>query len=42
MAALEAKRVFVSRRGTSLRVTPHLYNNEDDEERLFSALAAAL
>jgi selenocysteine lyase/cysteine desulfurase len=42
MAALEANRVYVSRRGTSLRVTPHLYNTEADEDRLFAALAAAL
>jgi len=42
MASLEANRVFVSRRGQSLRVTPHLYNNEADEERFFGALASAL
>ena len=42
MNALEANRVYVSRRGTSLRVTPHLYNNEADEERFFAALSSAL
>jgi selenocysteine lyase/cysteine desulfurase len=42
MASLESNRVFVSRRGASLRVTPHLYNTEDDEERLFRALSSAL
>lgn len=34
--------VFVSVRGDSLRVTPHLYNNEADIERLFRVLAAAV
>lgn len=42
MANLENRRVFVSRRGSSLRVTPHLYNHEEDEDRLFEALASAL
>lgn len=35
---LAAANIFVSLRGTSLRVTPHLYNDEDD----FAALLAAL
>jgi selenocysteine lyase/cysteine desulfurase len=34
--------VFVSVRGDSLRVTPHLYNNEADIERLFRVLAATV
>jgi selenocysteine lyase/cysteine desulfurase len=42
MSSLEANRVFVSRRGTALRVTPHLYNDEADEDRFFAALSAAL
>jgi selenocysteine lyase/cysteine desulfurase len=29
-------------RGASLRVTPHLYNDEADIERLFAVLHAAL
>lgn len=38
---LAAQNVFVSVRGDSLRVTPHLYNDEEDAERLIAALAAA-
>ena len=38
---LAASNVFVSVRGDSLRVTPHLYNDEEDAERLLAALAAA-
>lgn len=38
---LAADNVFVSVRGDSLRVTPHLYNDEEDAERLLAALAAA-
>ncbi len=34
--------VFVSVRGQSMRVTPHLYNNETDVDRLISALRRAL
>ena len=34
--------VFVSLRGNSLRVTPHLYNDAEDVERLFRALARVL
>jgi selenocysteine lyase/cysteine desulfurase len=33
----EAK-IFVSVRGRSVRVTPHLYNDEEDLERLLAAL----
>lgn len=36
---LAARKVYVSLRGTSLRVTPHLYNTDEDVERLFEALA---
>jgi len=39
---LAAHRVYVSTRGRSLRVTPHLYNDEEDIERFFHALRAAL
>jgi len=35
-------RVFVSVRGDSLRVTPHLYNHEEDVDRLFEVLRAVL
>ncbi|MDP6688636.1 MAG: aminotransferase class V-fold PLP-dependent enzyme [Alphaproteobacteria bacterium] len=34
--------VYVSVRGQSMRVTPHLYNNEADVERLIDVLASAL
>jgi selenocysteine lyase/cysteine desulfurase len=37
-AALAAERVFVSVRGNSIRVSPHLYNDEADVDRLFSVL----
>ncbi len=38
---LAAREVHVSLRGRSLRVTPHLYNNEADAEALITALAGA-
>ena len=38
-ARLSAARVYVSVRGDSIRVAPHLYNTEADIERLFSVLA---
>jgi selenocysteine lyase/cysteine desulfurase len=34
--------VFVSVRGDSVRITPHLYNNSDDVDRLFEFLAPHL
>jgi selenocysteine lyase/cysteine desulfurase len=37
---LAAERVYVSLRGDSLRVTPHLYNDEGDVDRLFAVLEA--
>ncbi len=37
-ARLAGENVFVSVRGRSLRVSPHLYNNERDVERLFDSL----
>ncbi len=39
---LAAANVHVSLRGASLRVTPHLYNDDDDIDRLIDALGAAL
>ena len=37
---LAEQRVFVSLRGETIRISPHLYNNLNDLERLFSALNA--
>jgi selenocysteine lyase/cysteine desulfurase len=37
-ARLAKERVFVSVRGESVRVSPHLYNTEEDVDRLFAAL----
>ena len=39
---LADNQVYVSLRGDSLRVTPHLYNNEADVDRLFSVLEPML
>lgn len=41
-AKLAAGKVFVSVRGASMRVTPHVYNTDADIEKLFSVLKAAL
>jgi selenocysteine lyase/cysteine desulfurase len=41
-ARLAAAGVFVSLRGDSIRVSPHLYNTREDIDRLFAVLAAAL
>ncbi|WP_298724332.1 aminotransferase class V-fold PLP-dependent enzyme [uncultured Ferrovibrio sp.] len=41
-ARLAAKKVYVSVRGRSMRVTPHLYNSDEDVERLFSVMKTAL
>jgi selenocysteine lyase/cysteine desulfurase len=35
---LTAHNVFVSVRGESVRVSPHLYNTEEDVDRLFEIL----
>nr|MDQ5809384.1 aminotransferase [Actinomycetota bacterium] len=35
---LSEEKVFVSVRGESVRVSPHLYNTEKDVERLFEVL----
>ena len=37
-AALAAEGIHVSVRGDSMRVTPHLYNTDDDVDRLLAAL----
>jgi selenocysteine lyase/cysteine desulfurase len=39
---LGAENVYVSVRGQSMRITPHLYNNEADVDRLIGVLAAAM
>ncbi len=39
---LAAENVFVSVRGESLRISPHLYNEAEDVDRLFEALARIL
>ena len=36
--ALAREKVFVSIRGSSMRVTPHVYNTEQDCDRLIAAL----
>ncbi len=41
-ARLAAAGVFVSVRGESMRVSPHLYNSAEDVERLFAALSKTL
>jgi selenocysteine lyase/cysteine desulfurase len=40
--ALSERRVFVSIRGDTIRVTPHLYNDEQDCAAFIAALGAAL
>lgn len=42
LAQLMARHVYVSQRGRSLRITPHLYNAESDAARLIDALASSL
>lgn len=42
LARLVARNVHVSQRGRSLRITPHLYNDEADGQRLLAALGAML
>jgi selenocysteine lyase/cysteine desulfurase len=41
-ARLSEEKVFVSVRGESVRVSPHLYNTEKDVERLFEVLDRAI
>ena len=38
-ARLARENIFVSVRGRSLRISPHLYNTGRDIERLFDSLA---
>ena len=38
LAKLAERNVFVSARGDSVRVSPHLYNNSYDIDRLFDTL----
>lgn len=40
-ARLAAENIHISVRGVSMRVTPHLYNNDEDIERFFDALGRA-
>ncbi len=42
LEALARRKVYVSIRGSSIRVTPHLYNSSRDVEKLFEALEEAL
>jgi selenocysteine lyase/cysteine desulfurase len=39
---LAQKKIFVSVRGESIRIAPHVYTSDEDIERLFSALRNAL
>ena len=41
LTRLASRKVFVSVRGSSIRITPHLYNSEADIDRLVAALGAA-
>ncbi len=41
-AALSAAKVYVSIRGDSVRVSPHLYNTAADIDRLFAAIASSV
>ncbi|HEY7819996.1 MAG TPA: aminotransferase class V-fold PLP-dependent enzyme, partial [Vicinamibacteria bacterium] len=42
LEALARRKVYVSVRGTSVRVTPHVYNDERDVERFLGALEEVL
>lgn len=39
---LESARIFVSVRGNSIRISPHLYNTHEELDRLFAVLGEAL
>lgn len=41
LTRLAGRNVYVSVRGSSIRITPHLYNSEADIDRLVAALGAA-
>ena len=40
--ALDEHNVFVSLRGDSIRISPHVYNNAEDIDALIAALDSAL
>jgi selenocysteine lyase/cysteine desulfurase len=40
--ALAAAKVYVSIRGDSVRISPHLYNTSADIDRLFAAIASCV
>ena len=42
LRTLAKRKVYVSVRGNSVRVSPHLYNTDYDVDRLFDAFAAVL
>lgn len=42
IARLATRNVFISQRGSNLRITPHLHCNDDDIDRMIGALAAKL
>ena len=42
VAALAEAKVIASMRGTSLRISPHLHNNQEDVDRLVDAVASAV
>jgi selenocysteine lyase/cysteine desulfurase len=35
-------KIYVSVRGNSIRISPHLYNTKEDIDKLFSTLAVSL
>jgi selenocysteine lyase/cysteine desulfurase len=41
-ASLAAAKVYLSIRGDSVRISPHLYNNSGDIDRLFAAIASCV
>ena len=42
LGSLSQRRVYVSVRGAAIRVTPHLWTTDEDVDRFFAALEAAL
>ena len=42
LAQLAEEKIFLSKRGESLRISPHLYNNEGDAQSLIRALKGCL
>jgi selenocysteine lyase/cysteine desulfurase len=39
---LAQNKIYVSVRGNSIRISPHLYNTKEDIDKLFSTLAMRL